>query len=85
VITVEDLLIAKLVAVASKAREKDLDDLKTIFRVQSTIDYAYLETQMKSLKLEVSLAAAVVVTKELLQISKSINKDKKRENKERFR
>ena len=79
VITVEDLIIAKLVALFGRSsREKDMDDLEVIFEYQRNIDFQYLSSQMKLLGISVPVNAEKIVPKELLEISKSVRQNKKR-------
>ena len=76
-ITVEDLILAKLDAInTSSKREKDIDDIRSIFEAKHELDLAYLVSQMKSLKLFFPENLKDDIPSSLLKISKQIKKEK---------
>jgi hypothetical protein len=72
-ITVEDLILAKLSA-QQAAREKDIDDLKSIFKSGHELELDYLVAQMKRLSLSVPDSLLAVVPEPMKWISKSVRK-----------
>jgi hypothetical protein len=53
-ITIEDLILAKLFALSIEPdRFQDIDDLKSIFLHNKKMDFSYLVSEMKNLKLEI--------------------------------
>lgn len=75
-ITVEDLIIAKLHAFRS-SREKDLDDLRSIFRVGHDLEISYLTTQMQRFALELPPSLESVAPETILLTSKTVQREKK--------
>jgi hypothetical protein len=73
VITVEDLILAKLYALNSaRLRAKDLDDLQSIYESGCDIDIAYLSGQMRSFDIRVPRAAEPFLDDTILKISRDI-------------
>ena len=65
-ITIEDMIIAKIFA----GRDKDLDDLKSIFRKGNQIDIEYLSGEIIELKLAVPRDVQKLMPKQLQKIVK---------------
>ena len=83
-ITVEDMIIAKFVSLRDASnRDKDTDDLKSIFRSSKELDLKYIIGQMTKLKVKVPLSVEKSVPDILVKVSKDISKQiRKRINKE---
>ena len=81
IITVEDVIIAKLFSVGDKSdRFKDLDDLQSIFRAHHKFDYNYLNGQMLKFELALPEVLEKDAPEDLLWISKTVRKAIRKKN-----
>ncbi|MCC6933199.1 MAG: hypothetical protein IT292_08095 [Deltaproteobacteria bacterium] len=81
-ITVEDIIMAKFVSLANASgRDKDVDDLKSIFKATKDIDLKYLIGQMTKLEVGVPPAVNKTAPEILLKVSRDIKKQEKKSKK----
>lgn len=73
-ITIEDLIVAKLVA----ARPKDVDDLLSIFSAQSDLDIPYLSGQLEGLSLTIPIQVQSAMPPVLARFSRKLSRRAKR-------
>ncbi|MEX2605735.1 MAG: nucleotidyl transferase AbiEii/AbiGii toxin family protein [Kiritimatiellia bacterium] len=72
-LTVEDVILAKLCAIQSKVRPKDLDDLDSIFTAKPAMDWSYLKREAERMQLRLPSSAKPFlpdVLRRLLRINK---------------
>lgn len=73
--TVEDVVVAKLIASHKAEREQDILDIRSIFRAKNEIDLIYLIARMKEFRVTVARVVAKDVPYQLLRASKRIARD----------
>lgn len=76
-ITIEDLIIAKLISSHKPEREQDVLDLRSIIRADNKIDFIYVIARMKELEVTVSRTLEKDLPKELIRASKRIAREKR--------
>lgn len=75
VITLEDLIIGKLIALKHRPdRITDIDDLRSIFRNNTTVDSTYLIEQLLSYKISLPKEIEKVVDFKLARVSRKVRR-----------
>ena len=79
VLTVEDVIIAKLMAISYRSdRFKDLDDLQAIFRASVECDYGYLCGRLRALALTIPEALEACAPEAVRKTSRDISRHLRR-------
>lgn len=74
--TVEDVIVAKLIASHKAEREQDILDIRSIFRAKNNeVDLTYVIARMKEFLVTVANVVTNDVPQELLRASKRIARD----------
>ena len=73
-LTVEDVIVAKLIASKRKDREQDILDLRAIFRAKHELDFTYLIARMKEFRLTLPKSVLDDSPLELVRASKRVKR-----------
>ena len=77
-LTVEDVIIAKLIASKNKDREQDILDLRGIFKAKHDLDFTYIIARMKEFRLTLPSSVLEHSPLELTRASKRIARQRKK-------
>ena len=77
-LTVEDVIVAKLIASHRSEREQDILDLRSIFRAGHEIDVVYVVARMKEFRTQIPHSLEKDAPVELLRASKRIARENRK-------